>query len=473
MQMSALAVRPSLARSQAHAAPAPRRRVLVVRAAESRAPAAVDRRSAVGAALLSGVALMGSPAIAADVPAVPEPVARSVEASIAAVPGSTAPQLGPGAEAPALRPAAPLSPATASGMDPKLVSGGAAALVVVAGVAAAASQNTTEDAEAIVEAVAGMPATSEPVTKKDISKLKEVEDAYEAEKKKLKALQAEGAKLSGAFSDACLELNRQETVVAEARQATLGREAEASDAAKALLSAQSSLKAVAGKNAVQKFFAQLSGQSTEEEAQEAVDEAKAAVESATEAARKASITDRQLWVKQWRAATAVEAQRAELAAKDAAIDAQAAVVKAAVKAVLETKIELGLVSAGALSEASAEERSEDRRAWIASFKAKSGASGAAPAAASSEAAKPAAPVEAAKPAAASSEAGMGERQQDRRAWIASFKARGPANPAEPAAASSEASVEERLQDRRAWIAGYKARTPASVAKLEEQLQGSC
>lgn len=55
--------------------------------------------------------------------------------------------------------------------------------------------------------------------------LKEVEDAYEAEKKKLKALQAEGAKLSGAFSDACLELNRQETVVAEARQATLGREA--------------------------------------------------------------------------------------------------------------------------------------------------------------------------------------------------------------------------------------------------------
>lgn len=189
MQMSALAVRPSLARSQAHAAPAPRRRVLVVRAAESRAPAAVDRRSAVGAALLSGeghtcigwvvghtdcrclaahvhevpscqpritpmlptqshsepsmgsaahmrfqlrtrkhlppvsspplhagVALMGSPAIAADMPAVPEPVARSVEASIAAVPGSTAPQLGPGAEAPALRPAAPLSPATASGM---------------------------------------------------------------------------------------------------------------------------------------------------------------------------------------------------------------------------------------------------------------------------------------------------------------------------------------------------------------------
>jgi len=68
---------------------------------------------------------------------------------------------------------------------------------------------------------------------------------------------------------------------------------------------------------------------------------------------------------------------------------------------------------------------------------------------------------------------MSERQQDRRAWIASFKARGPANPAEPAAASSEASVEERLQDRRAWIAGYKARTPAVVAKLEEQLQGSC
>lgn len=49
--------------------------------------------------------------------------------------------------------------------------GADAACCHVAGVAAAASQNTTEDAEAIVEAVAGMPATSEPVTKKDISKV--------------------------------------------------------------------------------------------------------------------------------------------------------------------------------------------------------------------------------------------------------------------------------------------------------------
>lgn len=55
---------------------------------------------------------------------------------------------------------------------------------------------------------------------------------------------------------------------------------------------KSTLKVISGKNGIQKFFGQLSGQMTEQAAQAAVDEAKAAVGAASEAARKASIGDR-------------------------------------------------------------------------------------------------------------------------------------------------------------------------------------
>lgn len=59
--------------------------------------------------------------------------------------------------------------------------------------------------------------------------LKEVEDTCNAEKEKLKALQAEGAKLSDAFSDACLELNGLQAKAAEALEASAAGEVSVMD----------------------------------------------------------------------------------------------------------------------------------------------------------------------------------------------------------------------------------------------------
>jgi len=172
---------------------------------------------------------------------------------------------------------------------------------------------------------------------------------------------------------------------------------------------------------------------------------------------------RQLWIKQYRAASAVEAARVIAAEKASAVDAQAGAVKAAEEAMDAVKVALGLslppLSGGITSEASLEERLTDRREWIAGYKAQGAPSPAPDATATGEATTF---------DATSSEAGFADRLQDRRAWIAGYKARNPAAVQKleeavgetGAGFASEAAFEDRLADRRAWVAAWKQRTGA-------------
>lgn len=423
MQSTTLALRPRLLRiSRPAAVPAPRR-VAVVKASVCNS---ADRRAALGAAFVSGVALFGSPTIAAPLS---EPVASTVSVVTTPSPAS-APQLGPGAEAPKLQPAAPLTPAATPSLDPKVLGGAAAAVVVIAGLAVAGQNQGGDEAEG--ESAVGVSTETVKKVKKtkkqDLSQLKKAEEALKAEYDKLEALKADAAEVSASLVSATTALEAARAECSKAMAAATEGEAGAGAAAKALSKAQKSLQALSGRNPMQKFFGQLSGGPSEEDAQAALEKAQKQVAAASESSRTASVNDRQLWIKQYRAASAVEAARVIAAEKASAVDAQAGAVKAAEEAMDAVKVALGLslppLSGGITSEASLEERLTDRREWIAGYKAQGAPSPAPDATATGEA--------------------------------TTFDA-----------TSSEAGFADRLQDRRAWIAGYKARNPAAVQKLEE------